>query len=51
LIERDWYRLGAWNLDAAGRCRFCATPLPGRLETHPGIWGPKRQPVRLTAMG
>ncbi|HEY1721648.1 MAG TPA: AmmeMemoRadiSam system radical SAM enzyme [Magnetospirillaceae bacterium] len=48
LIERDWYRLGAWNLDAAGRCRFCATPLPGRLEAMPGTWGPRRQPVRLS---
>ena len=50
LIERDWYRLGAWNLDAAGRCRFCATPLPGLFEPRPGTWGPKRQPVRLSAV-
>jgi len=49
LIERDWYRLGAWNLDAAGRCRFCATAIPGLFEPRPGTWGPKRQPVRLAA--
>ncbi len=49
LIERDWYRLGAWNLDAAGHCRSCGTALPGRLEAHPGKWGPRRQPVRLGA--
>jgi len=49
LIERDWYRLGTWNLDAEGKCRSCATPCPGRFEAAPGSWGPKRQPVRLAA--
>ncbi len=47
LIERDWYRLGAWRLDDAGRCQRCATPLPGVFESRPGDWGPRRQPVRL----
>jgi pyruvate formate lyase activating enzyme len=50
LIERDWYRLGEWNLDAAGLCRFCATLIPGRFEARPGDWGPKRQPVRLASV-
>ena len=49
LIERDWYELGAWNLDAAGHCRFCATPIPGHFEARPGDWGAKRMPVRLAA--
>jgi pyruvate formate lyase activating enzyme len=49
LIERDWYRLGQWNLDTRGRCRFCAAPIAGHFEPRPGDWGPRRQPVRLTA--
>ena len=47
LIGRDWYTLSAWNLDAAGRCNQCRTPLPGVLEALPGTWGARRQPVRL----
>jgi len=47
LIERDWYRLGAWNLDAAGRCTSCGTACAGRFEPAPGTWGPKRLPVQL----
>jgi pyruvate formate lyase activating enzyme len=47
LIWRDWYRLGEWNLDPAGRCRFCGTILPGRFEARAGTWGARRLPVRL----
>jgi pyruvate formate lyase activating enzyme len=47
LIERDWYVLGEWNLDAAGRCRACGARCPGVFEAAPGDWGPRRQPVRL----
>ncbi|WP_286239207.1 AmmeMemoRadiSam system radical SAM enzyme [Neptuniibacter halophilus] len=47
LIERDWYQLGEWNLDAAGNCRGCSSKLPGRFSTQPGSWGPRRMPVRL----
>ena len=47
VIERDWYRLGAWNLDAAGRCTNCGTACAGRFEPAPGTWGPKRLPVQL----
>jgi pyruvate formate lyase activating enzyme len=50
LIERDWYRLGQWNLDAAGHCRFCHTPVPGHFDAHRGHWGPRRQPVHLAAV-
>jgi len=46
LIERDWYRLGAWNLDD-GRCRGCGAACAGVLETNPGDWGAKRLPVAL----
>ena len=47
LIERDWYRLGAWNLDAEGHCNACGTPCAGRFEASPGTWGPRRQPLRI----
>jgi len=47
LIERDWYRLGAWKLDEAGACLHCKEPCAGVFEPSPGSWGPRRQPVRL----
>jgi pyruvate formate lyase activating enzyme len=47
LIGRDWYRLSAWNLTAAGACSACGERLPGLFEERPGDWGPRRQPVRL----
>jgi len=47
LIERDWYVLGAWNLDAAGCCRSCGEKCAGVFEARPGSWGARRQPVRL----
>jgi pyruvate formate lyase activating enzyme len=47
LIERDWYQLGAWRLDAQGHCQVCGEALPGLFEARPGSWGAKRQPVRL----
>ncbi|WP_020410500.1 AmmeMemoRadiSam system radical SAM enzyme [Hahella ganghwensis] len=47
LIERDWYRLGAWNLDANGCCNNCGTRIPGRFEASHGDWGPKRLPVAI----
>ena len=46
LIERDWYRLGAWNL-VDGRCASCGTRCEGVFEGQPGMWGPRRQPVHL----
>ncbi len=47
LIERDGYRLGAWQLDAGGRCQACGTRCPGVFEAAPGHWGPRRLPVQL----
>jgi pyruvate formate lyase activating enzyme len=48
LIERDWYVLGDWNLTPDGRCNDCGTAIPGLFERHPGNWGPRRAPVRLS---
>jgi pyruvate formate lyase activating enzyme len=45
LIERNWYRLGQWNLEANGRCRFCGANLAGHFDPRPGHWGARRQPV------
>ncbi|MEX2489249.1 MAG: AmmeMemoRadiSam system radical SAM enzyme [Pseudomonadales bacterium] len=47
LIERDWYQLGEWHLDAQGCCAHCGTWVAGMFEAVPGRWGRKRQPVRL----
>jgi len=48
LIERDQYALGAWNLDADGRCRSCQAVIAGLFEARPGDWGQRRMPVRLS---
>jgi len=47
LIERDWYELGQWNLDAKGSCQSCGTNVAGVFETKPGHWGAKRLPVKM----
>lgn len=47
LIERDWYELGKWNLDAEGCCKSCGTKVAGVFEASPGNWGAKRLPVRM----
>ena len=47
VIQRDWYVLGAWGLDAHGACHSCGESLPGVFEAKPGVWGNRREPVRL----
>ena len=48
VIERDWYTLGEWQLDALGRCAKCGTLIAGVFEARPGTWGARRMPVRMT---
>jgi pyruvate formate lyase activating enzyme len=48
LIERDWYRLGQWALDASGACRHCGHEVPGHFGAAPGQHPPQRVPVRLS---
>jgi pyruvate formate lyase activating enzyme len=48
LIERDWYRLGEWNLDATGNCSHCGTRVAGQFEASPGDWGARRARVKLS---
>jgi pyruvate formate lyase activating enzyme len=47
VIERDWYRLGAYELADDGRCVRCGSALPGVFDGGPGSWGQGRLPVRL----
>jgi len=48
LIERDWYDLGRWGLDAEGRCASCGERCSGVFEQAPvKRWGARRLPVRL----
>ena len=42
LIERDWYELLAYRLDAQGRCPTCAQPLHGRFADKAGSFGRRR---------
>jgi len=49
VIERAWYRLGAWRLTGDGRCASCDTSVPGVFDGPPGTWGPRRLPVRLAS--
>ena len=47
LIERDWYVLGHWGLDADSRCAGCGEPLPGHFEAQPGKFGARRIPISI----
>ena len=49
VIERDWYRLLGWQLDAQGCCSTCGESVPGVFEEHPGSWGSRRQPLRIVS--
>lgn len=47
VIERDWYVLGEYQLDSAGKCLHCGHTIPGVFSEKPGDWGAKRQPVHI----
>jgi pyruvate formate lyase activating enzyme len=47
LVERDWFEIGAYRLDADGRCLQCGSRLPGVFAAGAGTWGARRVPVRL----
>jgi pyruvate formate lyase activating enzyme len=47
VVERDWYEIVAYALDAQGRCERCGTPIPGRYRQYHGAWGRRRIPIRL----
>jgi pyruvate formate lyase activating enzyme len=47
VVERDWYRLGAYRVSSDGHCQACGAPIAGVFDGPPGDWGPRRLPVRL----
>jgi pyruvate formate lyase activating enzyme len=47
VIERDWYELLAYRLDARGCCQGCGEQLAGRFDAAPGAFGRRRVPVHL----
>ena len=51
MIERDWYRLGAYRLSGDGRCAGCGIRVPGVFDGPAGTWGRRRLPVRLATPG
>lgn len=46
LIERDGYRLGAWDLDEEARCRRCGARLAGCFDRGPAPPGARARPPR-----
>ncbi|MDJ0841117.1 MAG: AmmeMemoRadiSam system radical SAM enzyme [Acidobacteriota bacterium] len=47
LVERDWYQLGTYALDAEGNCKHCGTQIPGRFGEAKGSWHGGRQALRF----
>ena len=47
VIQRDWYELGEWALDANGCCTKCHARIAGVFDAAPGTWGARRVPVRM----
>jgi pyruvate formate lyase activating enzyme len=47
VVQRDWYRIGAYGLTDDGRCESCGSRVPGVFAGRPGGWRPRRLPVRL----
>jgi len=48
-IQRDWYDIRAYRLDAQGACEHCGTRLAGRYANFGKPFGRRRIPVRLEA--
>ncbi len=47
VIERDWYKIGAYDLTGDGACTSCGAPLAGVFEGPPGEWGRRRLPIAI----
>jgi pyruvate formate lyase activating enzyme len=47
VIDRDWYRIRAYNLTDRGQCVYCGAQCAGVFDGPCGDWGAKRQPVRI----
>jgi pyruvate formate lyase activating enzyme len=46
VIGRDRYALNTWKLES-GLCSQCATPIAGRFNESPGVWGNQRRPLHI----
>jgi pyruvate formate lyase activating enzyme len=49
VIQRDWYDIRAYQLDAQGACAHCGTRVAGRYARFDKPFGRRRIPVRLEA--
>ncbi|MBS0370296.1 MAG: AmmeMemoRadiSam system radical SAM enzyme [Proteobacteria bacterium] len=49
VIERDWYAILSYRLDAQGACTACGHRLAGRFGEFRGAFGPRRVPVHIHA--
>ncbi len=47
VIERDWYQILNYRLDASGHCQFCQGAIAGRFGPFGKAFGAKRIPVQL----
>ncbi|WP_374483364.1 AmmeMemoRadiSam system radical SAM enzyme [Zoogloea sp.] len=47
VIERDWYAILAYRLDAHGACSSCGHRVAGRFGEFHGAFGPRRVPVHI----
>jgi pyruvate formate lyase activating enzyme len=50
LVERDWYRLGRWGLDADGNCASCGTALAGYFDGPPARHATQPTRVRIAPL-
>ncbi len=48
VVQRDWYTIGDYRIDANGHCASCGTRVPGVFDGPAGDWGTTRIPVRMT---
>ncbi len=46
-IERDWYEVLAYRVDARGACSACGAQIAGRWSERAGSWGRRRLPVAI----
>jgi hypothetical protein len=51
VIERDWYAILAYRLDARGACQACGHAIAGRYGEFHGAFGPRRVPVHAPNLG
>ena len=47
VIERNWYELHRYALDAQGHCTHCGAAIAGRFDPTAGSFGRKRIPIAI----